>query len=108
MTLEYSGKQGAVSPGPRGDYNIEFLTYDYRAEVVEELARHGLRPLPSTSPHQLRDAVRDLYKYEIKRLRAQLLAGAFPKSEYARKVIALRQRYPLLSIPTALWLHENT
>lgn len=84
------------------------MTYDYRAEVVEELARHGLHPLPSTTPQQLRDAVRDLYKYEIKRLRAQLLAGAFPKSEYAGKVIALRQRYPLLSIPTVLWLHENT
>lgn len=108
MTLEYSGKLGAVSTGPRGDYNIEFLTYDYRAEVVEELARHGLCPLPSTTPQQLRDAVRDLYKYEIKRLRAQLLAGAFPKSEYAGKVIALRQRYPLLSIPTVLWLHDNT
>ena len=83
------------------------MTYTYRAEVLEELARHGLRPLPSTSPGALRDAVRDLYKFEIKRLRAALLAGRFPKSEYAEKVIALRQRYPLLSIPTQVWLIDG-
>ena len=97
---------GPASAG-RADYNIEYLTYTYRAEVLDELVRHGLHPLPSTSPGQLRDAVRDLYKYEIKRLRAQLLAGVFPKNEYAAKVVALRQRYPLLSIPTVLWLHDN-
>ena len=89
------------------DYNIDVLTYSYRAEVLEELARHGLRPGPSTDPQQLRDAVRDLYKYEIKRLRAELLAGKFPKDEYAGHVVALRRRYPLLSIPLGLWLQEN-
>ena len=83
------------------------MTYSYRVEVLDELARHGLRPAPSTDPQQLRDAVRDLYKYEIKRLRADLLAGKFSKNEYAGHVVALRQRYPLLSIPTALWLQEN-
>ena len=93
--------------GPR-DYNIDVLAYTYRAEVLEELASHGLRPLPGTAPAALRDAVRDLYKYEIKRLRSDLLAGKFQKNEYAAKVVSLRQRYPLLSIPTALWLHENS
>ena len=80
------------------------MTYTYRPEVLEELARHGLRPGPATSPDSLRVAVRDLYKYEIKRLRGELLAGAFPKGEYAGKVVALRERYPLLSIPTSLWI----
>ena len=83
------------------------MTYTYRAEVLDELARHGLRPDPSTGPEPLRDAVRDLYKYEIKRLRGELLAGMFPKSEYAAKVVALRERYPLLSIPTALWVAQE-
>ena len=80
------------------------LAYTYRPRVLEELARHGLRPLPGTDPQQLRDAVRDLYKYEIKRLRAELLAGEFPKNEYAGRVVALRQRYSLLSFPVELWL----
>jgi hypothetical protein len=87
---------------------LSFLTFTYRAEVLEELARHGLCPLPTTGPDSLRDAVRDLYKYEIKRLRGDLLAGKFHKNEYAGKVIALRQQYPLLSIPTALWLQQNS
>jgi hypothetical protein len=91
-----------------GTITLTFLTYTYRVEVLEELARHGLRPSPSTDPQQLRDAIRDLYKYEIKRLRAELLQGRFHKNEYAGKVVALRERYPLLSIPTVFWLHENS
>lgn len=77
--------------------------YVYHPRVLDELARHGLMPLPGTSPEQLRDAVRDLYKYEIKRLRDRLLAGGIERRHYAGAVVELRQRYPLLSLPTALW-----
>lgn len=80
------------------------MSFSYRPEVLDELAGHGLCPAPSTSPELLRDAVRDLYKFEIKRLRRELLAGRFPKNEYAGRVVALRARYPLLSIPTPLWV----
>ena len=79
------------------------MPYSYHQQILEELARHGLTPLPSTPPGRLRDAVRDLYKYEIKRLRRDLLAGGIPKHDYANQVIALRKKYPLLSIPTELW-----
>ncbi len=79
-------------------------TYTYRPQILDELARHGLKPGPSNTPGQLRDAVRDLYKYEIKRLRGELLAGRFPKSEYAGRVLELRLRYRVLSIPTDLWI----
>ena len=75
----------------------------YHPEILDELARHGLRPGPATPPQRLRDAVRDLYRYEIKRLRAELLARRIPKDEYAPRVIELRTRYPLLSIPLQLW-----
>jgi hypothetical protein len=75
----------------------------YKPEVLEELARHGLQPHPGTPPQFLRDAVRDLYKYEIKVLRSRLLAGEFPKHDYAGLVIELRRRYVLLSIPTQFW-----
>jgi hypothetical protein len=78
-------------------------TYTYRPQILEELARHGLCPLPSTSPLALRDAVRDLYRYEIKRLRSTLLAGHIARKDYAAHVIALRTRYPILSVPPALW-----
>ena len=79
-------------------------TYAYHQQILDELARHGLTPSPTSSPQRLRDAVRDLYKYEIRCLRDAYLAGAFPKPEFAGRVIELRKRYWLLSIPTELWL----
>ena len=80
------------------------VAYRYTPEVLEELAVHGLVPAPRTPPAMLRDALRDLYKYEIKVLKARLLAGAFPRPEYADRVIQLRRRYPLLSVPVDLWV----
>ena len=77
--------------------------YTYHPRVLAELARHGLRPQPETSPVRLRDAVRDLYKYEIKVLRARLLAGGIERRNYSAEVVELRKRYPLLSIPTERW-----
>jgi hypothetical protein len=80
------------------------MTYRYFPRVLEELARHGLIPRPDTPPRQLRDAVRDLYKYEIKRLRSALLAGHIAKRDYAGRVVELRKKYPLLSVPIELWV----
>ncbi len=77
--------------------------YTYHPRILDELAAHGLAPLPETPPQQLRDAVRELYKYEIRRLRARLLAGEILKKDYAGHVVSLRKRYWLLSVPTELW-----
>ena len=79
------------------------MAYQYHANVLSELARHGLRPLGTTSPEKLRDAVLDLYKYEIRQLRGELLAGRIPKRDYASHVVELRKRYWLLSVPVQLW-----
>lgn len=78
-------------------------TYTYRPRVLDELARHGLRPLPTTAPERLREAVRDLYLYEIRRLRGELLRGKIVRKHYADHVIALRRKYPILSVPTGTW-----
>jgi hypothetical protein len=80
------------------------VTYQYHARVLDELARHGLMPAQHTSPDTLRNAVRDLYKYEIRRLRSELLAGRIARRDYAGHVIALRKRYWLLSVPVQLWV----
>ena len=79
----------------------------YRQKILDELARHGLRPRPDTPPGLLREAVRDLYKFEIKRLRSSFLAGRFEKRDYAGHVVDLRKRYPILSLPIERWC-ENT
>ena len=81
--------------------------FTYHRQILDELAGHGLIPGPTTSPQQLRDAVRDLYKYEIRRLRGRLLEGQIRKPDYAGHVVALRKRYWLLSIPTQLWVRSS-
>ncbi len=73
----------------------------YHPHVLEELARHGVMPRPHTRPELVREYVRDLYKFEIKRLRARLLRGEFPRSEYAGRVDALRRQYPVLALQAA-------
>jgi hypothetical protein len=69
----------------------------YRADVLEQLLVHGVRPLPHTRPEVVRDFVRDLYKYEIRCLRERYLRHEFPKTEYAGRVDDLRRRYPVLA-----------
>lgn len=83
------------------------MAYTYTPEVLEELALHGLKPRADTPPQVLRDALRDLYKYEIKVLKSRLLAREFPKAEYAGRVVRLRRRYPLLSVPVELWIRRG-
>lgn len=75
----------------------------YNADILEALVRHGLRPRPDTPAAVLRDAVLGLYKYEIKRLRGDLLAGRIERRDYAGHVVTLRKRYWLLSVPVQLW-----
>lgn len=83
------------------------MTYVYHERVLDQLTRHGLRPSASTAPGPLRDAVRDLYKYEIRRLRAEVLAGRIARPDYAGHIVELRKRYWLLSVPTQLWTVEG-
>jgi hypothetical protein len=82
--------------------------YRYHGWVLEALAQHGARPSAGTPPERLHDFVNDLYRYELRRLRAALLSGAFPKPEYYGRVVALRRRYPLLSVKPGLWLDDGT
>ena len=79
------------------------VVYEYPFEIRDALAGHGLKPLPGTPPQQLRDAVSDLYRYEIRALRDRLLAGRVQRANYAAEVIALRKKYWLLSLPLHLW-----
>jgi hypothetical protein len=72
--------------------------YRYRADLLREFLRHGVRPTPSTPPALVRGFVRDLYKYEILRLKERLLRKEFPKAEYASRVDALRRQYPVLAL----------
>ena len=73
-------------------------TFAYRADVLQQLLRHGVCPTARTSPTLVREFVRDLYRLEIRTLRARLLRKEFPRSEYAGRVEALRNTYPVLAL----------
>lgn len=79
------------------------LRYHYRPEVLKALASHGVRPTPATRPELVREFVNDLYRFELRRLRARQVRGDVPKREYARHVVTLRLRYPLVSVPLRRW-----
>ena len=72
--------------------------FTYRADVLGELLRHGVRPTSRTPPELVRDFVRDLYKYEIRTLKARMLREEFPRVEYSARVDALRRQYPVLAL----------
>lgn len=75
----------------------------FKPEILSELERHGLRPAAHTTPEKLREQINDLYRYEIRKLRDRCRAGEFPTSQLPARVIELRKRYVLLSIPVARW-----
>lgn len=81
--------------------------YAYEPEALNALAGHGLAPGSSTEPARVREALSDLYRYEIRRLKGQFLAGGIAKADYAPQVIALRKRYWLLSVPVHLWARSE-
>jgi hypothetical protein len=74
-----------------------------KPEVLEELARHGLRPRADTRLALLREQINDLYRVEIRKLRDRCRAGEFPTTALAPRVVELRKRYLLLSIPVEQW-----
>lgn len=79
------------------------MAYHYRPAVIEALAAHGVRPTPATRPELVHEYVNDLYRFELRRLRARQVRGEIPKREYSRHVIALRRQYLLVSLPLGRW-----
>jgi hypothetical protein len=80
--------------------------------VLEELKRFGILPQPATDPAMIREFLNGLYVYEIRQLKEQQVAlereqGRQARKGYAEKIIALKQKYPLLSLPLEQWLESE-
>jgi len=84
----------------------QLTTYRFRADVLEQLARHGVRPTLSTRPELVHEFVSDLYRFELRRLRDRLVRGEIPKAGYFDRVVALRRQYPLVSLKPDEWLER--
>jgi hypothetical protein len=90
---------------PRGS-SRSGQVYRYRAEVLEQLWRHGVQPTERTRPELVHDFVSDLYRYELRSLRERLLQREFPKPEYYDRVVQVRNRYRLLAMRADEWLEK--
>jgi hypothetical protein len=80
--------------------------FTYRADILDALLNHGVRPASHTRPELVREFVGDLYRYEIRRLRARFLRKEFPKAEYYGRVVDLRNKYKVLSMRAHEWIVE--
>ena len=79
------------------------MTWSYPPELADALMRLGLSPRPHTPPRLVRDALNDLYRYEIRRLREVFRAGGSAKPNYVDRVIDLRKKYWPLSMQADIW-----
>ena len=66
--------------------------WTYPADLRESLQPFGLSPPDGTPPAVVRDALNDLYRYELRRLRDRLLAHEFERATYLDRVVVLRKR----------------
>ncbi len=79
------------------------MAHHYRPVVLQALAGHGVRPSPATRPALVHEFVNDLYRYELRRLRDRHVRGDIPKNDYSTRVVELRKRYMLVSVPLHHW-----
>jgi len=80
------------------DHAAAVTTFRYRADVLDQLSRHGIRPSSSTRPEVVHEFVSDLYRFELRRLRDRLVRKEIPKEGYYDRVVDLRRQYPLVSL----------
>ena len=76
----------------------------YPTELLEALSGFGLAPTSETPPALARDAANDLYRYELRRLRDRFRAGEMTRPSYLDRVVLLRKKYWVLTLPLSAWL----
>ena len=79
------------------------MSWSYPTELLAALGTLGLAPTAATPPAFAREAADELYKYELRRLRDQMKAGQVERSNYLARVIALRKKYWVLTLPLSAW-----
>jgi hypothetical protein len=101
------GAAGATQERARTPRYTAGMPFRYRAEILEELEKHGVRPTPATRPELVSEFVADLYRHELRRLRDLLVRREIPKAGYSDRVIELRRKYILVSIPVRYWIESS-
>lgn len=83
----------------------------YRPEVLARLAELAVFPRPHTRPTVARDYLKALYTMEIRTMRVaqqkrERADERASRASYAVAVIALREKYAILSVPVELWVER--
>ncbi|MFO7692349.1 MAG: hypothetical protein R6V57_04610 [Vicinamibacterales bacterium] len=84
------------------------MDFQYQPEILAQLLTHGVRPQPHTRPAQVFRFLGELYRYELRRLKRLREAGVIAPADYGGRVVDLRRRYPLVSVPVRLWTLPGT
>lgn len=71
--------------------------------MLDALAGLGLAPRDETPAALLREQLNGLYRFELRRLRDRLHAGAVQKPDYVPHVLELRKKYWMLSVRVDKW-----
>jgi hypothetical protein len=79
------------------------MSWTYPPELLAALVSLGFAPTGHTPPALAREAVDELYKYELRRVRDGLRGGEVDRSDYLARVIALRKKYWVLTLPLPAW-----
>ena len=87
--------------------------YLLRPAVQAELEKFGLQPNGRQAPALLRDVVKELYLFEVRRLRNDLIqaegvSGRGARRDYLDRLHALREKYRILSFPVEHWLERKS
>ena len=84
------------------------MEFVYQPEVLSQLLTHGVRPSRATPPSSVSRFIGALYRYELRRLKRSRELGLIAPRDYASRVVELRGRYPLASVPVRLWTVPGT
>jgi len=98
------GRRLPLAPAEVPPSAQETVPFAYRKDVRARLRDHGVLVSNATSPDRVRSFLRDLYNFELRRLRDRCRRGDIPRAALVDGVKALRLRYPLLSEPLPSWL----
>jgi hypothetical protein len=84
------------------------MAFEYQPDILAQLIEHGIRPAAGTRPALVFRFLNDLYRYELRRLKQRRAETQIASQEYAAHVVALRHRYPLVSVPVRFWTVPGT
>lgn len=80
--------------------------------MLARLEEFGIIPRPHTDPRVARDYLKALYTMEVRFLkvdqqRREAAGDRTSRTRYAARVVALRERYAILSLPVELWADDE-